>query len=175
MKSFSLLKQASQFYDQNPAAFSSVDFKIGAEWMRECLETLRGREISRKLVSWNYYGVCKYLSCLLIALLVSCLFTDYGFIIQFLIFACTFYLLEAQSVFLFPLLIDTGEDRIWYRSFNMTLKAGGTIYVASVVVQIALFMIFGGFFFKKLSSANFVRAWCIGCVAILIWYEEIRC
>ncbi|MBL7663460.1 hypothetical protein JNK13_11975 [bacterium] len=77
-------------------------------------------------------------------------------------------------VFLFPLLLEGGEIEIWKRSLKLSNQAGGTVKVMLTVIPIAATMIFGGFFRAPLRRGNFVRAWCIGCLAIIVWYERLR-
>jgi predicted MPP superfamily phosphohydrolase len=79
-----------------------------------------------------------------------------------------FYAVEAQMVFLFPLLLD-GSPRPWRESLRWTRRAGGTVAVMRVVKRLAMTMIFGG-----LAGGGFVRSWCVGCLAVCIWYERVR-
>jgi hypothetical protein len=79
-----------------------------------------------------------------------------------------FYAVEAQMVFLFPLAVDghahpLADSRAW------TLRAGGTAAVMRVVLPLALTMLGGG-----LMGRGFIRSWCLGCLAVCIWYEELR-
>jgi hypothetical protein len=79
-----------------------------------------------------------------------------------------FYAIEAQMVFLFPLALDGSagpfrESRVWTR------QAGGTLEVMRLVLPIAVTMLFGGFV-----GRGFVRSWCIGCLAVCVWYELLR-
>jgi len=41
--------------------------------------------------------------------------------------------------------------------------------VMAVVLPVAAFMLFGGF-----ARQGFVRSWCLGCLAVCIWYEDLR-
>ena len=79
-----------------------------------------------------------------------------------------FYAVEAQMVFLIPLALDGAacplrEARRWTR------RAGGTRAVAGVVMPLAAAMLLGG-----LAGRGFLRCWCLGCLAVCIWYEELR-
>ena len=78
-----------------------------------------------------------------------------------------FYAVEAQMVFLFPLALD-GAPRPFSESRRWTKRAGGTRRVMMTVMAIAVTMVFGGF-----AGRGFVRSWCLGCLAILIWYERL--
>jgi hypothetical protein len=79
-----------------------------------------------------------------------------------------FYLVEAQMVFLFPLALDGSAHPI-RESLVWTRAAGGTIPVMLTVMQLAAVMLFGGFF-----GRGFVRSWCLGCLAVVLWYEALR-
>jgi predicted MPP superfamily phosphohydrolase len=79
-----------------------------------------------------------------------------------------FYTVEAQMVFLFPLTLD-GVERPLVASRAWTVRAGGTIAVMVVVLPLAVTMLGGGFV-----GRGFVRSWCLGCLAVCLWYEELR-
>lgn len=51
----------------------------------------------------------------------------------------------------------------------MTAQAGGTLRVMAVVMPIAATMLGGGFV-----GRGFLRSWCLGCLAVCIWYEDLR-
>ena len=55
------------------------------------------------------------------------------------------------------------------RARTLTVQAGGTWAVMRVVLPIAACMLGGGF-----AGRGFVRSWCLGCLAILCWYERLR-
>jgi hypothetical protein len=79
-----------------------------------------------------------------------------------------FYAVEAQMVFLFPLALD-GSVEPFREARRWTVDAGGTLAVMRVVLPLALFMLFGGFF-----RQGFRRSWCLGCLAVCLWYEGLR-
>jgi predicted phosphodiesterase len=79
-----------------------------------------------------------------------------------------FYAIEAQMVFLFPLALD-GATRPLASSRAWTVRAGGTVAVMCVVLPLALTMLGGGFV-----GRGFVRSWCLGCLAVCVWYEDLR-
>ncbi|MBI4346170.1 MAG: hypothetical protein HY553_04905 [Elusimicrobia bacterium] len=79
-----------------------------------------------------------------------------------------FYAAEARGVFVFPLALD-GCDRPLEESARWLARAGGTWKVMSVVMPLALRMLLGGF-----AGRGFLRSWCLGCLAICVWYEELR-
>ena len=80
-----------------------------------------------------------------------------------------FYAVEAQGVFLFPLALD-GEVRAPFRvARRWTVRAGGTWRVMATVMPLAAVMLAGGFV-----GRGFVRSWCLGCLAVCLWYEQLR-
>jgi hypothetical protein len=71
-------------------------------------------------------------------------------------------------VFLFPLVLD-GSAAPFRDSRRWTVRAGGTLSVMRIVLPLAATMLFGGFV-----GQGFVRTWCLGCLAVCLWYEKIR-
>src|SRR5207244_10397260 len=82
--------------------------------------------------------------------------------------AVAFYAVEAQMVFLFPLALD-GSARPFADAWRWTRHAGGTVAVMRVVVPLACTMLFAG-----LAGGGFLRSWCLGCLAVCLWYEDLR-
>src|SRR5262249_39569123 len=79
-----------------------------------------------------------------------------------------FYAVEARMVFLFPLAAD-GRARPFREAGRWTGRAGGTPAGMAVVQPLAAVMLFGG-----LAGRGFVRSWCLGCLAVCLWYEDLR-
>lgn len=73
-----------------------------------------------------------------------------------------------RLVFLFPLVLD-GHPAPWREGLRLTRRAGGTLQVMRTVIRLASTMLLGGF-----ADGRFVRAWCLGCLAVVLWYEEVR-
>jgi hypothetical protein len=71
-------------------------------------------------------------------------------------------------VFLFPLAVD-GCGRPFREARRWTCRAGGTVAVMAVVLPVAAVMLLGG-----LARQGFVRCWCLGCLAVCLWYEDLR-
>ena len=71
-------------------------------------------------------------------------------------------------VFLFPLVLD-GSTAPFADARRSTVQAGGTLAVMRVVLPLAAVMLLGGF-----AGQGFVRSWCLGCLAVCLWYEQIR-
>lgn len=74
---------------------------------------------------------------------------------------------EAWMVFLFPVALD-GAASPFRASRSMTLRSGGAVRVASIVLPISASMLLGGF-----ARRGFLRSWCLGCVAVALWYEHV--
>ncbi len=152
-RSASLLAQAEALYDggvippPTPGGFAQ-----GAEWMRRSLQILRGESIPPRPGAYDRAGLAKYGLCLVGGALGG---------------VPGLYAIEAQLVFLFPLLIDGVADPI-VASRALTRRAGGTASVMRTVLPIAARMLSGG-----PRGQGAIRSWALGCLAILIWYESI--
>jgi hypothetical protein len=143
-------------------------FASGGEWMRLALVHLRGQEIPAPGLSLNALGTIKYALAGGAALLVAAAAVLLGAWPLLVLCVPAFYAVEAQMVFLFPLTLD-GADRPFREARRWTVRAGGTLAVMGVVLPVAAFMLLGGF-----ARQGFVRSWCLGCLAVCIWYEDLR-
>jgi predicted MPP superfamily phosphohydrolase len=170
-----LLTRAAERYDapgsrlRAAAAGAALGgFASGVQWMRLGLETLRGRPCPPTAVNYQRLGLIKYGLAGGVALLwagAACA----GHVPWLVpLAAVAFYAVEAQMVFLFPLALD-GSARPFGAARRWTRHAGGTIAVMRVVVPLACTMLFGG-----LAGRGFVRCWCLGCLAVCLWYEDLR-
>jgi hypothetical protein len=175
MSAAQLLAQARSLYDDPALPYAPQaaqawrsGFASGAEWMRMALSTLRGEVLPARPVSYNALGIVKYTLASLGALLYLIIVVGAGlrFLAPGLVFV--FYAIEAQMVFLFPLTID-GLGSTIATSQRWTRKAGGTLKVMLIVMQLAVVMLFGG-----VVGQGFVRSWALGCLAVVLWYEEVR-
>ena len=170
-----LLHRSRQAFDNPPLHLAKTTtpsirtlFASGAEWMREALGAIRGRPLPGSHFSFNGLGFAKYglaaagaLACVIWALTWET-FWPCLFIVP------VFYALEAQFVFLFPLTLDGSSTPI-RDSWRLTRRAGGTVAVMAIVLPLAAVMLFGGFLGK-----GFVRSWCLGCLSICYWYEDLQ-
>lgn len=171
-----LLRQARQIYDNPdvPLAHQARTqgwkhgFASGADWMRYAMSLSRNTPIPPNQANYQYYGTLKYGVASMGALVVLAVasWSRLWFILPLVV--VVFYAIEAQMVFLFPLLID-GHTHPIRQSYQWTIRAGGTIPVMITVMQLASVMLFGGFV-----GQGFVRSWALGCLSICIWYEELR-
>jgi hypothetical protein len=165
-----LLSRAGELYDDPSLPLGRASrhsgrsgFRSGAQWMQLCLYVLRGEWPIGGDASFQWLGVFKYSQAVLGFTLVARLSPHLAPLAVFV-----FYLIEAQSVFLFPLALD-GVQNLWTESRRLTLKAGGTLPVAITAMRLAQTMLLGGF-----PRCGFRRSWCLGCLAVVLWYEEVR-
>jgi hypothetical protein len=79
-----------------------------------------------------------------------------------------FYAVEVQAVFAFPAALDGAAHPI-AASRRIVRDNGGTLRSTAIVAAIAACMLGGGF-----AGRGFRRSWCVGCLAVLLWYERWR-
>lgn len=176
MQARRLLKQAGILFDnpQLPFAYTAAQdgwragFASGAAWMRSVMEYVRGEAIPPIEADYNKLGIFKYGLASSCALACGALLILMGWWLLLPLCVLVFYLVEAQMVFLFPLAIDGCKQPVRL-SPGWTQHAGGTLRVTWVVMQLAAVMLFGAF-----TGNGFVRSWALGCIAIVLWYEELR-
>jgi hypothetical protein len=169
-----LLREAALLFDdphcpltKEARSAGNTLFASGARWMRHALEWIRGAPITDSSWDFNALGFVKYglasvgaLACLALAWL-----SNPWWIMGVV---PVFYAIEAQMVFLFPLALD-GTPQPFREARRWTKRAGGTLAVMAVVLPLAATMLFGGFV-----GRGFVRSWCLGCLAVCLWYEDLR-
>jgi hypothetical protein len=176
MPAANLLARAQQLYDDPSLPFAVYarekawrgGFASGADWMRLALSHIRQTSIPAVGAPYNLLGLIKYGLASLGALLYLALVARlrlWGLGVGFIL---VFYAIEAQLVFLFPLAID-GCTNPLHASRDWTKRAGGTWHVMMIVIRFAVVMMFGGFLGK-----GFVRSWALGCLGVVLWYEEVR-
>lgn len=141
-------------------------FESGAQWMFEQLNENSETRFN-KSTPYSAYGFFKY-SISLLAFLVSAflLFSINIWLVPISIIV--FYLVEIHFLFLFPLLIDNVK-RPLLTSVRETYRMG-VLTALFNVIPIGVYMMIGLFRFS-----DPFRNWHIGCLAILVWYnEEVR-
>jgi predicted MPP superfamily phosphohydrolase len=136
--------------------------------MRLALESVRGRPCPPAAFNYQRLGLIKYSLASGVALLwaVAAIVCHVQWLAP--LAAVAFYAVEAQMVFLFPLALD-GSARPFADARRWTRRAGGTVAVLRVVVPLAGVMLLGG-----LVGRGFVRCWCLGCLAVCLWYDDLR-
>jgi hypothetical protein len=170
-----LLQAAAQLYDDpdRPLAAQARwawqgGFYSGAVWMELALSELRHQPPRSVPQCLQQFGVLKYTLTTIAALMVLV-----GAIVTRmypLAILCipAFYAVEVQMVFLFPLTLDRVAQP-FRASRQWTKRAGGTIAAMRIVLILALVMLFGG-----LCGRGFIRCWCLGCLAVVLWYEQLQ-
>jgi hypothetical protein len=174
MQAHKLLDQAGTIFDNPQLPFADTaahegwrtGFTSGAVWMRSVMEYVRGENIPPIESDYNKLGIFKYGLASVCALACGAFVSIMGWWSLLPLCVLVFYLVEAQMVFLFPLSLDGSPVR---SCSSWTRRAGGTLHVTCVVMQLAAVMLFGGF-----TGNGFVRSWALGCIAIVLWYEELR-
>src|SRR5258708_24957739 len=140
-------------------------FTSGAAWMRLALETVRGVPCPLRGPGYGHLGLIKYGLAAAAALLWAGVAWALGLSLLAPFAVLVFYAIEAQMVFLFPLALD-GSARPFRTARAWTGRAGGTIAVLRIVLPLAGVMLLGG-----VVGRGFVRCWCLGCLAVCLWYE----
>jgi len=171
-----LLRRAASCYDEPGSCLPSSaaraafgGFSSGARWMGEALETIRGHPRGTTAPrNYQMLGVLKYALAGGAALLWIVATLVIGWPELACLAVAVFYAVEAQFVFLFPLALD-GSPAPFREARRWTVRAGGTWKVMRVVLPLAARMLGGGFL-----GCGFVRSWCLGCLAICVWYEDLR-
>jgi uncharacterized protein len=169
-----LLTRAAERYDDpgSPlraaaAAAAFGGFAAGAQWMRLALESMRGRPCDPAAFNYDLLGLIKYGLATGVALVWAVAACSWHVPLLVPLAALAFYAVEAQMVFLFPLALD-GSAQPFGAARRWTRRAGGTVAVMRVVLPLACTMLFGG-----LAGRGFLRSWCLGCLAVCLWYDDL--
>lgn len=142
-------------------------FAGGASWMALALGELRGVGPLTAPRRGNALGLVKYGAAALAGIATIAAAIAAGAWPLSAAGVLSFYIVEAQMVFAFPLAAD-GAPRPLRAAPAWTRRAGGTLRVVRVVLPLAWEMLFGGF-----AGRGFLRSWCLGCLAVVIWYERL--
>jgi len=166
-----LLKKSQEHFDQfsieRNRKINFFIFRNGAEWMLERMNELDERErVFDASFPFEKYGYFKYVICLSV-FLMSAFFLFYKAMFLVPLAILLFYFLEIHFLFLFPLMIDKVEKPI-LTSIQMTYKIG-VFQTLITVIPIGFYMLIGMF-----NLRNPLRNWYLGCMSILIWYEDER-
>jgi hypothetical protein len=155
-----------QYRGYQPVPNPVTLFPAGARWMYDRLKELdeNNRPPFDPTINYTFYGTLKYAICLAGFSLATWWLSTLGLLfIPLSIFI--FYVLEVQFLFLFPLLIDHSSKPILTgirEVFNI-----GLLKCLCTVVPISIFMMIG-----LCRRKDMTRNWYIGCLAILIWYNN---
>ena len=167
MKYRQLIKAAKQHLQSNPVYVTGMGrvFNNGGEWMRQRLSELRGSDIKiNNAIPYAGYGLAKYIICGLVFIGSIAWLSSISFWLL-PVSVIVFYVVEIHFLFLFPLLIDKMENPV-LESIRLTYRAGfGKTLIT--VMPIGIYMMAGLFDLK-----DPLKNWHIGCLAVLIWYEQ---
>jgi hypothetical protein len=168
-----LLRTAAEIYDepshglrQASRAALWTGFGGGAAWMRSAMGVVRGNApIGRASPEW--LGACKYALAGVAALIAWALLWRLP-VLAAIAAILAFYSVEGHMVFVFPLALD-GEPAPIVASHRLVARTLPPERAMARVMRIAATMLFGGFM-----GQGFVRSWCLGCLAVVLWYEDAR-
>ncbi len=140
-------------------------FNAGGQWMHCRLNELRNSSsITNSSIPYSVYGFMKYSICLF-AFFLSIVALGKLSLILLPLSIIAFYIFEIHFLFLFPLLID-GVANPLKESVRLTYKVG-FVKALVTVMPIGFFMVWG-----LLQPGQRFRNWHIGCMAVLIWYNN---
>ena len=170
-----LLARAAVLYDEASGTLAPAarcawrkGFPGGAAWMQMALARIRGTESVGRAASWTRLGLGKYGLALSAALAPAGAAWALGIPALALLAVPAFYAVEAPLAFVFPAALDGAADPAGL-SRALCRRAGGTRAAMAVILPIATAMLMGGF-----AGRGFLRSWCLGCLAVCIWYEDLR-
>jgi hypothetical protein len=171
-----LLGRAAAIYDNDSDLRASAKaawrhgFASGGQWMALAMSRLNQNYISAAATfDLHQIGFIKYglaVAAALLTFLVAAALRHP--VAGMLIAALAFYVVEVQMLFLFPVAL-AGSARPFREAFRETRRAGGTIRTIPIVMTLAAVMLFGGF-----CGRGFVRCWCLGCLAVCVWYDSVK-
>lgn len=169
MRYTELIKMSRVSFNEQPEGvvqkISFNIFTVGAVWM--CNQLNKTGNTRRKFntsVNYTVYGLLKYGSCIIL-FLITAIFLAQLSILLIPLSVFVFYFVEVHFLFLFPLLID-GTKYPLKESIKQTYRLG-LIKSMVTVFQISCYMLIG-----LLNPTNPTRNWYIGCLAIIIWYQN---
>ena len=167
-----LLVDARRLFDarENGLAAAAArvrwDFGSGAAWMRAALTAVRGVQPSGA-AAFGCLGFAKYGLATSVAAAVA-MFAGAASLLLVPLAVVAFYLVEVRMVFAFPLALDGSAAPL--RDSHALVARTLPAWVATArVMRIAAEMMAGGFL-----GRGFVRSWCVGCLAVVLWYEDAR-
>jgi hypothetical protein len=169
-----LLRRAAKGFDASPELRAAArvsaprGFQGGVEWMALAQAGLRGTAAVVPARGALRAGLLKYGAAAAAGGVVAVALAPVAWIPAAVAAVLAFYAVEAQGVFVFPALAS-GVAAPWRESRARVDEAGGTFAVVARTLVIAAVMLFGG-----LAGRGFLRSWCIGCLAVVLWYEALR-
>ena len=167
-----LLARARAIFDDPKSGLAAAvrvklpaGFAAGAEWMRLAMQAVRGSAPTGS-TGFVRLGCVKYGLAMLPALASAAVA---AFVSWWLlpVAVIAFYAVECRMVFAFPLALDGSRRPL---RDSDTLVAANLSWPRAVarVMRIAAEMLVGG-----LLGRGFARSWCVGCLAVVLWYVEL--
>lgn len=141
-------------------------FSGGAEWLRLALANERGVPPEGR-AAFARLGLLKYGLAAAAASLVGAVALAFDPLLLPLV-VVAFYLVEVRMVFVFPLALD-GHAAPLVGSHDLLQRTMPWPQATARVMRIAAEMLCGG-----LLGRGLLRSWCVGCLAVVLWYEEAR-
>lgn len=113
-------------------------------------------------------GTLKYGLCALLAVMTFAVAAPlFGAALASVASLLAFYALESRWVFVFPAAAH-GDPSPFRSAWRLVKRHGGTLAAMRIVLPLAAFMLSGGW-----RGHGFVRSWCIGCLAVFLWYRAL--
>lgn len=171
------LEEGALVFDAHPSLARGATDALGrraspSRWMLAALEIVRARAVHARRSSRAVDAslVVKYARALGAAALVGAASIAAGFslLASVALAVVAFYWVEVQRVFVVLLGIEGAGDPV-RESAALVRAQGGTGIALVRVLRIAAHMLTGG-----LRGEGFVRSWCVGCIAVVCWYEYAR-
>ncbi|QIL78292.1 MULTISPECIES: hypothetical protein [Hymenobacter] len=165
-----LIRQSERQFDQQPRqvqpVFSPHLFTLGARWMFSQLPVKEPTTAYRVDASPNFgwYGCFKY-GLSLLAFAASGWALGHISLLLTPLAVLGFYVMEVHFLFLFPLLLDGAQNPL-----RTSMKATYRIGLLSALLGV---LPIGGYMLSGLLNRQQpFRRWHIGCLAVLLWYQD---
>jgi hypothetical protein len=171
------LEEGALVFDAHPSLARSAAETLArraspSRWMLDALVIVRGRAVHtrREARVVDASLVVKYARAIAAAVVVGAasLVAGFSLLASVTLAVVAFYWVEVQRVFVVLLGLEGAGDPV-RESAALVRAQGGTGVALVRVLRIAAHMLTGG-----LRGEGFVRSWCVGCIAVVCWYEYAR-
>lgn len=164
-----LLERAIAIYDTNPGLEADAYTAARTGFSGGLHFLCRHAGTCAREVNGHHIGIAKYGACIVFAIGVSALTAwllhdEHFVLVPLAAFVLAFYGLESRLVFVFPAAAH-GDAHPFATSWRLTRHERAL----GVVLPLASFMLFGPLFGQGL-----VRSWTTGCLAVSLWYRDVR-
>lgn len=172
------LERGARAFDATPSLAVAAKRALSrrespSRWMRSALSLSRGEPVAtsnERDAAIDRSLARKYARATAAAIGAGCASVGAGFSLttSAVLAAIAFYVAEVQRVFVVLAALDGAPDPT--RESRALIASQGGLGVALIrVLRIAAHMLTGGF-----RGLGFVRSWCVGCLAVVYWYEYAR-